>query len=94
MLERKSSFCILLPAAKRIPRDPLGNLLGKASNNAPQDGGGTNTRWATLVCQSTVGEGFLTSMNPISSQRRCPGKMSGNQLAVVLVALGAHSATA
>ena len=51
-----------------LPIDLLGNLLGKALNSAPQDGGETNTSWAALVCWSTVGEGFLTSMNPISSQ--------------------------
>ena len=27
-----------------LPADLLGTLLGKGSNNPPQDGGGTNTR--------------------------------------------------
>ena len=51
-----------------LPADLLGTPLGKTPNSAPQDGGETNTSWARLVCWSTVGEGFLTSMNPISSQ--------------------------
>ena len=33
-----------------LPADLLEGLLGKASNSATQDGGGTNTRWASLVC--------------------------------------------
>ena len=52
----------------KLPADLLGNPPGKSSNSPAQDGGETNARWATLVCCSTVGESFLTSMNPISSQ--------------------------
>ena len=61
MLEiRAASRLARQSARKNLEQRPSGRWAAK-------------TKWATLVCQSTVGEGSLTSMNPISSQRRCPG---------------------
>ena len=51
-------------AASRLARQSA----RKSPEQGPSGRWRANTKWANLVCQSTVGGGFLTSMNLISSK--------------------------
>ena len=60
---------LVIQAASRLARQSARKRL----EHGPSGRWRPNTKWATLVCGSTVGEDLLFSMNPISFQRRCQG---------------------
>ena len=63
-------------AASRLARQSAGKKLEERHSRQWRP----KTIWANLGCSSTVGETSMTSMNPVSSRRRCPGTLSAGSM--------------
>ena len=79
LLAAQDSFAF--PLSGRIPRFRAAGRLDRESarkmlEERPSGRWWAKSKVADLGCPCTVGLGFLTSVNPISSPRRCPRNFS------------------